>query len=112
MPNDPFVKSKVKLLSFQATLIACLNARNPEIPIHSIRNNIVDSLFGLKIGTDRKSIQDKIRILACQIPHGLIVTDTQWAEQLLYPEKQNKEQLCHALLSSLAFRHVLLYLKK
>lgn len=63
LPKDPYVSSKISLLAFQSYLVAIINQSSAakQNIVHVIKPSTIDSLFKLKVGTERIAVQQNLQ---------------------------------------------------
>jgi len=106
LPKDPYMKHKVNLIKFRSMLITMLMMRSTGTGIvHTIKPNVINTLFNLKIGQERTSIHQCLDELITQHPFEITLPSS---SREFYEEcnSQGKEYLGGALLKCLAFDHL------
>lgn len=136
MPKDPqfSIKYKLNLASFRTSLLTQILLRNAVQPeVHSMKPSVLEKIFDLKIGMDRKSMNEHLKqIIEPKIfeenPFVTNISEKLWDE---YKEKLNKtgdgldeedtaqytsnvdkEALANSLLLSLAFNSLVVAAEK
>eukprot|EP00092_Neocalanus_flemingeri_P018404 GFUD01019918.1.p1 GENE.GFUD01019918.1~~GFUD01019918.1.p1 ORF type:complete len:340 (-),score=74.55 GFUD01019918.1:24-1043(-) len=114
LPKDPYtaMKHKVNLIKLRTTLMTILmeGKEKKNVGIHTVKPNVLDILFSLKVGSERTSMQEKLDQIISQNtlgenPFTLSVSQEAWTA---YNEcnSQGKEYLSGSLLKALAFKYL------
>ena len=109
LPKDPYMKHKVNLIKLRTTLLTLLMMSNQEasVGIHTIKPNVLDTLFSLKVGNERTSIQERLEQIISEDPFTLQISKDAW-DTFNDCNTQGKEYLSASLLKTLAFNFLCL----
>ena len=112
LPKDPYMKHKVNLIKLRTTLMTLLMKVKEEksVGIHTIKPNVLDSLFSLKVGNERTSIKDQLDNIINENHRGdnpftTEVSKASWNTINEY-NSQGREYLSTSLLKVLAFNYL------
>lgn len=114
MTNDPYLTSKIRQTALQSSILSLLAARNQNHGcnnIFSMRVNVLNALFNLKIGGERMSVQDRIHDIVrprhvTENPFRTDIPEEMWT-YFMASTKAQREQMSSALLICLALSHIL-----
>lgn len=126
LQQDTYLKSKIHLTMLRCSLISLLSEReNPntgeKVRVHTVRPYVLDTMFNLKIGNERRSLKDEFlkKIQRTQDnqdqdqdnEYRIEISDNQW---YYYKDcdSHGKELLLTALARSLAFNQLCHLAKK
>ena len=101
LPKDPYLKSKINLMKLRTTLITILQMRGAAV--YSLRPNVLDSLFRLKRGSERISVQE---VQEDVFREYNVDIDEDQREMLSEFTSQGREYLILSLLKCVAFHHL------
>lgn len=104
LPKDPFMKHKINLIKLRTTIMTLLllKQKQPTL-IHTIKPNVLDVLFSLKVGNERISMQEDLEQIISKF--AVEVPEEAW-ETFNECNTQGKEYLTGSLLKAVAFNHV------
>ena len=57
IPQDASLKAKISLLRLRHTFLAILMERKKKSEVHTIKPSVIDHIFNLKIGSERRSMK-------------------------------------------------------
>jgi len=109
LPKDASLKAKISLLKLRHTFLAVLMERKQKSEIHTIKPSVIDHIFDLKIGSERRSMKLEF--------HSLIQTgdeegnfkveieEDQW-DYYGESDSHGKETLLSCVGQALAFHHL------
>ncbi|XP_023335501.1 uncharacterized protein LOC111706794 [Eurytemora carolleeae] len=117
LPNDPYVKLKINLVKLRSYLMCTLTSRSVlgMNNIYTLKPAILDSLFTLKMGSDRLSMQDKLWNMInekSETPNLYNIKISEDMLSILYDKEEGGEPLAGALLQAVAFKHIVQTLKQ
>ena len=95
------LKSKINLMKLRTTLITILQMRGASV--YSLRPNVLDSLFRLKRGSERISVQEVQEEVFREYNVDI---DEDQREMLSEFTSQGREYLILSLLKCVAFHHL------
>jgi len=112
LPKDPYMKHKVNLIKLRTALMTILmmSKQHNSVGVHTVKPNVLDALFQLKVGNERISMQDSLdRIISTTTTDGnpftVQISAESWKK---YNEcnNQGKEYLSGSLHKCLAFNYL------
>ena len=106
--KDSVMDIKYKTMVFQTAILSFLDAAqnsDKAVRLYSMKPQVVSKMFSTSVGTERTLTQQRIKDHL--EPFGIQVQDHQWERLWNLPKVIEKEQMCEALLISLAFSHIL-----
>lgn len=109
LPKDASLKAKISLLRLRHTFLAILMERKQKSEVHTIKPSVIDQIFNLKIGSERRSMKIDF--------HGLIQTGDEEGNFKVDIEEEHwdyygasdshgKETLLSCVAQALAFHHL------
>jgi len=110
LPKDPYIKQKINLIKFRTSFMTILKMRRENSIMHTVKPNVLDSIYQLKVGNERTSIQERFDEIVKQRlsednPFAVTIPETAW-DSYRECNSQGKEYLASSLLKCVAFKHL------
>ena len=61
LPRDPRITVKIKLGQMETSLLSMLSLLQPKCSIHNMRYDVINNMYGLKVGSERTNVSKKIK---------------------------------------------------
>ena len=114
LPQDPYLKHKINLVKIRTALMTMMMLQGYRV--HTMKPNVSDSLFGLKKGNERISVQEIVKMeqdLETQLSFKifsqdkeLYIRDARLVDMYYKASRVDKEHLLLTLLKSVAFDYL------
>lgn len=114
LPQDPYLKHKINLVKIRTALMTLMMLQGYRV--HTMKPNVSDTLFGLKKGNERISVQEIVKIeqdFETQVSYKILSQDKELyireprlGEMYYKASRVDKEHLLLTLLKSVAFDYL------
>ena len=108
--NDPNLYPKLHHLIFQATLVALLNEGKDENRTFVLKPQVVNDLYGAKVGSDRVRLQNSLQHILADREDNMFrakIDSETWNNFIVTKTKFVREQMSIALLLVVAVSHLM-----
>ena len=116
LPQDPYLKHKINLVKLRTTLMTMMMLHGSRV--HTMKPNVSDTLFGLKKGNERISVQEivnknieqdiltQVSFKILEDNRNLYIRDEKLGDIYYRASRVDKEHLLLTLLKSVAFDYL------
>ena len=114
LPQDPYLKHKINLVKIRTALMTLMMLQGYRV--HTMKPNVSDTLFGLKKGNERISVQEIVKIeqdFETQVSYKILSQDKELyireprlGDMYYKASRVDKEHLLLTLLKSVAFDYL------